>query len=70
MVETRESREGYSNRFQFSTDPKWRRSGHERRTKGALAGKSLFRRRIGDRRIGFLSRISRFIFPRGFQHEG
>jgi len=69
MAETQERREN-NDRFHFDVYPKWRRRGDERRDRGSFEGKGLFRRRLGDRRIGFLARISRYIFPRGFPEDG
>lgn len=69
MAETQERRDGNNKRFHFDTYPKWRRRGDERRQRGTFEGKGLFRRRPGDRRIGFLARISRYIFPRGFPED-
>ena len=70
MVDTQETKDQESTRFHLDSGPKWRRRGDDRRSRGAFEGKGLFRRRVGDRRFGFLNRISRYIFPRGFPQDG
>ncbi|MCG8470676.1 MAG: hypothetical protein MI742_02340 [Desulfobacterales bacterium] len=69
MRESHEVKWKESQGYHFSIYPKWRRGGVERRHDAPAQSRGVFRRDEQDRRRTLLMRLSRIIFPRGFEKE-